>query len=154
MRPSHIEYDCMLRVVTLLESRQRPNALNDTLLPRTFVTVCSIPCSHAVQCIDSAREPRGGSCGLEPIYVSEPRAPDTACKLMAQRFGAARNRVLRVRSERPVGTLTTTFQVHSVDLNRCSPTSPSHDRHYRHRVEFEFDDLWDEPPKRRLCWCA
>ena len=110
----------MLRVVTLLENRQRrPDAIDDTLLPRTFVTVYSNPRSHAVQCIDSAREPRGGSCGLEPMYVSEPKAPDTACKLAGQRFRPARNRVLRVRSDRPVGTLTTTFRVHSVDLNRC-----------------------------------
>ena len=126
MRPSHIEYDCMLRGVTLLENRQRPYALNDALLPRTFITVCSNPSSHAVQCIDSAREPRGSSGGmvsqvrgLGAIDVSEPRAPDTACKLTAQRFRPARNRVLRVRSERPVGNMAITFQVHSVDLNRC-----------------------------------
>ena len=116
----------MLRVGILLENRQLPHALDDTLLPFTFITVYSNPSSHAARRIDSAREPRGGSegmmsqvCGLEAIDVSEPRAPDTACKLTAQRFRAARNRVLRVRSERTVGTLTTSFQVAGVDLNRC-----------------------------------
>ena len=116
----------MLRVVTLLEICERPNALNDTPLPRTFITVYSNPGSHAVQCIDSAREYRGGLegtvsqvCGLELMYVSEPRTPDTACKLTAQRSRSARNRVLRVRSERLVGNMATSFQVAGVDLNRC-----------------------------------